>query len=615
MEIQERGSGSILRKGTSLPFVLAGVLLVTLASGVLAGSPEYMKLEYKVGEAYEIKGRWQEAGYLLATDLEPLPKPRRPKLRGEIQQIDTVSNSIVVYGRQIAIYDQTELVDDVADGLFARLKIGQRIEVSCKVDDDGHWKATRLRTKGVKNSNKVKGTLTRVMVDGNAPDTIVISGLIIVLERRTDINRPTSHLDRSEKLLFGDLAGQTAWGISDGRVLNDQIHLSGQFRQNVRSEGEYDLDYSNASDRSTTQPETRIKLQTFFGNRIRGLAKLRVRKRYTVASDQNIPANDLSAQIIELHLLARDIGGLGLALVVGRQDFDEPREWLFDEYLDAVRGYYYGTAPFIFELAYIHAVEPMKDKSATWTDIFAQAKWLISKEARASIYYLARKDSDIRNREPIWYGLRFSGRLTPRFQPWLDAALMKGTDKGETLDAWAFDLGTTITGYEFSFQPSLTVAYAFGSGDDTSADRIDHSFRQTGYQDDVDEFGGAASVPYYGVVLAPELSNLEITTVGLSVRPYRDASVELLYHGYTQHYSDRDLKGSDLNELPGGGGPAAPNGSSNDIGSAFDIIVALPTFWEPASLTWTFGWFFPGDAFGANKTTASLNKLNLTIGF
>lgn len=592
---------------------MTAVFLFILAAGAMAGSPEYMKLEYKVGEAYEIKGEWHEDGYLLAIDLEPLPKPRRPKLRGQIQAIDTASNSIVLYGRQIAIYDQTEIVDDEASDLLARLKVNQRIEISCKVDEDGHWKATRLRTKGVKNSNKIKGTLTQVMVDGKSPDTIVISGLIIVLERRTDINRPTSHLDRSERLLFGDLAGQTAWGVSKGHVFNDQIHLGGQFRQNVRSEGEYDLDNSNASDQSTTQPEARLKLQTFFGNNVRGLAKLRLRKRYTVASDQSLQASDLSAQIIELHLLARDIGGKGFALVIGRQDFDEPREWLFDEYLDAIRGYYYGTAPFIFELAYIDAVEPMKDKSATWTDIFAQAKWLISKDAQASIYYLARKDTDIRNREPIWYGLRYSGRLTPRFQPWLDVALMKGNDKGETLSAWAFDFGTTITAYELLSQPSLTLAYAIGSGDDTGADNIDHSFRQTGYQDDVDKFGGATSVPYYGSVLAPELSNLEITTVGLSVRPYRDASVELLYHGYKQHYPDNDLKGSDLIEPPDA--TAIPLGFSNDIGSAFDIIIALPTIWEPARLAWTFGWFSPGEAYGPNQTTARLSKLNLTVGF
>ena len=186
---------------------------------------------------------------------------------------------------------------------------------------------------------------------------------------------------------------------------------------------------------------------------------------------------------------------------------------------------------------------------------------------------------------------------------------MGGEDKGDNLQAWALDFGATATAHNTSMRPSLTVGYAIGSGD-RPGDADDQQFRQTAYQDNVDRFGGLASLRYYGAILSPELSNLKIITLGAGIRPSAQSSVEFIYHSYRQHYADSDVKGSDLVDPP-----ARPNGFDTDIGWGVDVVTALREVADRIQLTWTIGLFSPGQAYSSRQETAILNKLNMTVNF
>ncbi|MFQ5510618.1 MAG: histidine kinase dimerization/phosphoacceptor domain -containing protein [Candidatus Krumholzibacteriia bacterium] len=161
------------------------------------------------GHALEIEGDWREQlGGFVAEDIEKLPTSRRPKLRGEIQVVDHGTGVITLYGVPVAVTDKTVFLDEPAGGR-PRLWAGRRVEVSCNVDSIGRWTARKIKTQGVKRSDKVKGVITRAAIDGTPPDTLELSGLTILLVGGTEGSNPRSHLNRLEKAIQMMLAIQT----------------------------------------------------------------------------------------------------------------------------------------------------------------------------------------------------------------------------------------------------------------------------------------------------------------------------------------------------------------------------------------------------------------------
>jgi len=150
----------------------------------------------------EIEGYWSPNGAFVATKVGVAPGPRRPKLRGAIQELDSGAREIVLFGRTIVVEKDAEFVDaeDAAAG-FGGLQAGQRIEVTCRVDE-GNWTADKIKTQGVKTKDKIKGTSTRSDLDGVAPETIEISGLVISLPQSGEAAPQSAlrHLELATKI-------------------------------------------------------------------------------------------------------------------------------------------------------------------------------------------------------------------------------------------------------------------------------------------------------------------------------------------------------------------------------------------------------------------------------
>jgi len=590
---------------------LFGLLLGTLMAGsASAGQPEYMRLDFEKIQALEIKGEWdEELKMFVAIDIEELPQPRRPKLRGMLQGVDPEHKTIKMYGIVIEIDEQTQFLDE-GDGKIGigDLKKDQWLEMTCNYDEEDHkWEARKISFKNIKESKKIKGTLTAKSIDGEPPDTIEIHGLRILLDRKTDVNYPGSSMRKIEDDLFDELSLVDALGSDNGVVAGEKFLLGGSLRETSRSEVEYDLSGTYPSDQRDAQPDIRLEATGYFNDKFRGFGQLRIRGRVFVDSDRINPApKTTETDITQLFLLAKNIGIDGFAVQLGRLDFDEPREWLFDEYLDAVRLYYYGRQPLIFEAAYIHSDFQIKDQFNTWTDLFVQTRWRPDGNNTVRGYLLKRKDIDIRNREPVWWGAGYMGKVGHYFTPWVELAIMRGTDKGRSLKASAMDIGVTAIADDIRFLPTATLSYARGSGDGTGTD--DNEFRQTGYEDNTGYFGGVRTFQYYGEVLNPELSNLKIFAFSIGARPTDFSSIELIYHKYTQDQMELDEFRGDL-VYP----PARTNGISDELGWGLDFAVGLSNLWDRVHFGWVFGIFQPGDAFLPFTERATINKFNLKI--
>ncbi len=124
------------------------------------------------GSAFSFEGQWDRDGFFAASLIESLPRQRRPKLRGAIERIGA-DGTIAMYGIEIRVPAQaTPTRESPNDGLvFAaspddliatHLVAGQRVEISCRVGSDGAWSARKIKSDGVKESDKLKGTIRAV---------------------------------------------------------------------------------------------------------------------------------------------------------------------------------------------------------------------------------------------------------------------------------------------------------------------------------------------------------------------------------------------------------------------------------------------------------------------
>lgn len=180
---------------------IAGLLILCsslVAASSRAGDPEYMKLDYEEVPAVEIKGYWDTTGVFVATDIEELPEPTRPKVRGEIQAVDVNNLEITMYGMSIKIDDDTQFMDsEKGISEISDLEAGQRAEVSCRINSEKEWEARKVKVIDIKESDKIKGSVTHSAVDGDPPDTLEIHGLPILLIKETDVNEPGSFFEEN----------------------------------------------------------------------------------------------------------------------------------------------------------------------------------------------------------------------------------------------------------------------------------------------------------------------------------------------------------------------------------------------------------------------------------
>jgi alginate production protein len=310
-----------------------------------------------------------------------------------------------------------------------------------------------------------------------------------------------------------------------------------------------------------------------------------------VGGGQAGSSEDVALELKEAYLAFRRLP-LGFSLQVGRQRFEDEREWLYDAELDAVR-LRYARGRFAVELSASRGGLVKKDLLATTEEdrvdnYILQASYALPGSIELEGYVIVRDDRSVDRGRPVFVGLRSRGEPVADLDYWLELAYAGGRDGPKRIGGWGVDLGVT---YELQRgpRPALTLGFAYGSGDRTPDDRYDRSFRQTGLQENEGDFGGSASFQYYGEVLNPELSNLLIFTVGLGIRPTEQFSLDLVYHYYMQDRAARMLRNAGIR--------AEPSGRSRELGSEVDFIVGLTELLDRVEFKAAVGYFIPGAAF------------------
>ncbi len=304
----------------------------------------------------------------------------------------------------------------------------------------------------------------------------------------------------------------------------------------------------------------------------------------------------------------------GLSLQLGRQRFRDEREWLFDDQLDAARAFFrVSDVALEFSVSRKNYVDGdlLNDVRDERIDNYlASGVYAIDEKTLVRGYAFLRQDRTPQRQRPLFLGVHSSGEIIHDLDYWLELAIVRGRAGPNKIRGTGLDLGLT---YEFDppMKPSLTLAYAFGSGDADPADRTDHGFRQSRLQDNSDKFNGVVRLKYYGELFNPELSNLNVFTLGAGIRPVRRSSIDLVYHHYRQHKALNQIRNSEIAPRPR---TLGPTGLDKELGSEVDLVFGYRAI-KDLDLTLVLGYFKPGDAFQVNADDAFLTNFEIRYNF
>jgi hypothetical protein len=587
----------------------------------LASSQEGLD-QLGVGHYIEVRGELTKAGRFVAEKVELLA-PDSDVLIGTIAPKDHDKLRFHLLG-QIVETDGDTSWKGLEDGVA-----GQRVKVEGSWKGPRKFQAGKVQSRGegrdriggrINEWRRVEGgweasvmIFTVVVPDGTELEhEDPIESYALAPERSIGVNDPFADMERDEDDAFGA-----------GFVIAPGLRVTGQLEGKITSEQDYDLindTRANEEDRTDFDFASRLRLVWTPSDKLWGLIEGRFTERYRRDENNGViqGINSHGGNVGEAWLQWRDLNGwTGFDLTVGRQDFDDAREWLYDENLDAVRLTWI-RPDWRLDLSGSKSIDgsPRNQESTNWIAYLSNndfdkhlAVWTVYRDIGA----FTERNTAIADEQSWHLGARVLGEWLPDNEVWFDFAYQLGEREGRNVSAWGYDAGTT---WYPSFLDDwyLTGGYALGTGDRDSSGS-NGNFRQTGFQDNNGSFGGVTSFRYYGELSDFELSNLGILTLGIGKILAPKTSLDLVYHTYTQDvplpsFSARPAVQSNINQ--------DPNGVNADLGSEIDLILGYRGIknWDLEIVASRFspgpGFATPDDAFDDN---AYLAKIQLRYRF
>jgi len=416
--------------------------------------------------------------------------------------------------------------------------------------------------------------------------------------------------------------------------------IGGEYELKPRYREDFALDRKQ-DDLARVDQRLEIELLYPLSDKVTAFLEGRASYRAEVYAENRKTGSERALERGETWLYLDDLAESNVSLQVGRQNFQDTREWWWDADLDAIR-LHYRDDPMHLEVG---LAQELTQVSTTDDDIapsaedvlriVGRATWKWGHKQRLAAFFLVQNDHsrspqlgetvDVRREDEVdadltWVGIRSMGRwklgAPGRLYYWADTGYVTGKetvidfaepDGGQSMvtgrfsrdvNGWAVDGGVTWE-TKLPLRPRLTAGLAIGSGDRHPDSEADHSFRQTGLQRNDGRWGGVDRFRYYGELLDPELSNLRIGTLALGMPLFRDSSVELIYHDYRQVHPQPALRDARLK--------TQPTGKDDDIGQEIDLVVGLEE-WLHLEIEAVAALFRAGDAFGseAGETASNL---------
>lgn len=574
-----------LARRTSGRWIRVLCLALPLASGCQL-FPARQRVNLQPGLRVEVEGDLDDPR--TARDIEEKPADASVEIRAPLV-VSGGAAPFEILGVPLHVVDRTEVENQEREEIAADALVdGEWVQARAALATD-RLEARKIRQQPPRPRWEVEGTIVRVD-EGEKPGHawISIPPFEFEVTPRTKIQRNDPDSVWEEFLRSGPLARRASNEqkfVPFSIPVGEDVRLGGQVSTEVRQRENFDLDDDRNRDELDLAVGGKLAMiarlhgEAFFLAELSGEVALTDRKGSGRTNEKS-----LTIRPNEVYLFQPDLGIEGLHVQAGRQDFDESREWLYDETLDALRVYYEVTDEVQLEASVSQTPRLLSERHLRQVvrNLIALLSWRIAEDWVLSAYVIDRRSRPFRDFSPVHSGVRSYGEIVPGVHHWLELARVDGVIDDRRMQGHAVDVGVTWVA-DLPFEPSATLGYAYGSGD-RRATEVDHTFRQTGLQDNNEKWNGVTSFRYYGEVMDPELSNLQIITAGWGVRPTERTAVDLVGHGYRQVEAVAGATRSDLR--------TQATGTIRGLGKELDLIVGMRERFVTVELVG--GMFWPG---------------------
>lgn len=398
-----------------------------------------------------------------------------------------------------------------------------------------------------------------------------------------------------------ELARRNNEDVPQSFIINDDLSVGFRLQWLTDEERNYDLREDDPEDRRDDEASLRAEMLYRPEGNFTGYLGVRNRFRWR-DDEEDGQERDTSFRVSEAWGFWENVYS-GVDVQIGRQDFDDYREWLYDENLDALRVMWTG-ADLRLELSASTVVADGGEALESTDNLIAYLS-NTDDDKHLAAYIIDRRDRREVPDYPFLFGARALGEWIPDNEVWAELAFVRGFTGDVELDGYGFDLGTTWKP-DISSPWYFSGGYAFGSGDSDLSDGVDSSFRQSGLQDNSSKLGGVTSFKYYGELLDPELSNIRILSLGVGRRFTKRHSLDLIWHRYRQDEAVSRLRDSNLDRRP--------NGIDTYLGDEIDLVWG--SRWNRSwSMEIVLSTFLPGSAFDLDDDPAHYGKFQLRYRF
>lgn len=216
-------------------------------------------------------------------------------------------------------------------------------------------------------------------------------------------------------------------------------------------------------------------------------------------------------------------------LRLGRWLYRDEREWLFDENIDGINLQTTLNQWSVDALAgrVNYWQKDLLDHSSRNRDPVNIGSVIVRREMgdkwSLGAYGMTQYNSDNSDRQ-FNVGLRSHHPAKTALRHWFELGMSTERRSTSRRHGYAADLGGTYQFDYYQLNPRVTLGYAFASRD----------YQQTGLNANEATFGGNTKFKIYGETFAPELTNLHVITSGVGINITPKATLDLVYHGYTQ---------------------------------------------------------------------------------
>lgn len=573
--------------------VLAGIagLMIAITAQAQLQSPLEAIHE---GHWLEIHGQLLDGGTFEAQEVALIHSQRYEELTGTVAE-GAKAGTVSLLGQEVELTDKTTF-----DRVARNKMVHSRVKVKGYYLGSKRFSARRVRPRG-EGRDKLVGRVDQVRKSDEGLLVNLMGFSVRIAEDSPVMHQePLANYELSDartKVLSPAARDEDDF-FGAGVRISDNLRMAGLIEGKWTGEDEFDLNKRRARDREDTEGRIRARFTYRPSASFIGVLELTYDQLWRDDDRDGHMAQGNTA-LAETFAYWMDPLQWDTDFQVGRMDFDDEREWLYDQNLDGARVLYFGgNLSAEFSVTTTLSDGGPRDENTVNSMLYVSN----GSQDRHLAGYIIHRDTDLAVGENQTHvGLRAYGDWLSNHNSWLEISYMFGDTGSTDMAGWGLDLGTT---WMAKSGLNFTLTYALGQGDKPDSEK-DNSFHQTGLQDNNAKFAGVTSFKYYGELTNPELSNLEIITAGIGFRYNYQISVDLVGHYYEQNQLSQRFVGADIRKRP--------NGLDHELGWEADVVLG----WRP-NISWDLeviaAYFKPGAAFDV-ADSAMLGKLQLRYRF